>query len=305
MKRRDFIFKVAAASAFLPLQSYGFDKLSNPKHKKITILHTNDTHSHIESFPKEHAKYPAQGGVARRATFFQQKLKENPNTLILDAGDMFQGTPYFNYYKGEIEIKTMNMLGYQAGTIGNHEFDRGIENLATQIKKAHFDILSANYDFRNTPMEGLTKEYKTMYVDGIKVGIFGLGVVLEGLVNRSDYKETQWIHPIEKAQDMVRILKEDERAQLIICLSHLGYKYDDGSQMISDLELAQKTAGIDLIIGGHTHTFLEKPTPVTNLLGTTTLVNQVGCYGVRVGQIDFYFDEWNHLTSQHNGIHQI
>lgn len=305
MKRRDFIIKTAAASSLIPLQSYGLNHLSNTKHKKITILHTNDTHSHIDSFPKEHAKFPSQGGVARRATFFKQKLAENPHTLVLDAGDMFQGTPYFNYYNGELEIKVMNMLGYHAGTIGNHEFDNGIENLATQIKKAKFDIVCSNYDFSNTPMEGLTKEFKITYVNGVKIGIFGLGVILDGLVSPSAFLETKWIHPIEKAQDMVHKLRTEEKCDLVICLSHLGYKYNENVSLTSDVQLAEATSGIDLIIGGHTHTFLEQPVPIVNKKGKITLVNQVGCYGVRVGQIDFYFDQWNNSTQKEAKVFQI
>lgn len=291
MKRRDFIIQTSAATA-ITLSGFGLSSFSSAKTKRITILHTNDTHSHLDTFPQTDAKFPNQGGAAKRATIFNKIKNENPHTLILDAGDMFQGTPYFNYYGGELEIKVMNMLQYDAGTIGNHEFDNGINSLAEQIHKANFDIINANYDFKNTLMNGLTKPYKVFVKDGIKIGVFGLGIKLEGLVNKSEYGETLWNNPIEIAQDVTRILKDELKCDLIICLSHLGYHYGNNSQMISDLDLAAKTKNIDLIIGGHTHTFLEKPTVVLNAEQKEVIVNQVGCYGVRIGQIDFYFDEF-------------
>jgi len=296
MKRRDFIIQTSAATA-ITLTGFGLSSFSSAKTKRITILHTNDTHSHLDTFPQTDAKFPNQGGAAKRATIFNQIKKENPNTLILDAGDMFQGTPYFNYYGGELEIKVMNMLQYDAGTLGNHEFDNGINSLSEQIHKANFDIINANYDFKNTLMDGLTKPYKVFIKDGIKIGVFGLGIKLEGLVNKSEYDETVWNNPIEIAQDVTRILKDDLKCDLIICLSHLGYKFGGNSQMISDLDLAAKTKNIDLIIGGHTHTFLEKPTIVLNAEQKEVIVNQVGCYGVRVGQIDFYFDEFKNKST--------
>lgn len=290
MKRRAFLVTSALGgitiSSGLPLMS--FNKLST---KRITILHTNDTHSHIDAFASDHANFPNQGGVAKRATLIQQIRKESENVLLLDAGDMFQGTPYFNFYGGELELKCMNYLGYDAATIGNHEFDNGVDALAAQLPTAKFDILNANYDFKNTLVYEHVKPYKTYVKDGIKIGIFGLGVKLDGLVNKAQYKETKYLNPIEIAQDMTRILKEREKCDLIICLSHLGYDYPNESQMIGDLELAQKTNNIDLIIGGHTHTFLDKPTVVQNNQGKEVLVNQVGCYGVRLGQIDFFFEK--------------
>jgi len=296
MKRRDFIVQTTATAGLLVMGGLSLSSFDTGKSRRITILHTNDTHSHLDPFPATDAKFPGQGGAAKRAAFFEKIKSENPNTLILDAGDMFQGTPYFNYYGGELEIKVMNMLRYDGGTIGNHEFDNGVNGLAEQIKKAEFDIINANYDFRNTLMDGLTKPYKIYIIDGIKIGVFGLGVKLEGLVNKTEYGETVWIHPLEIAQDMSRILKEEQKCDIVICLSHLGYSYRKESQMVSDLDLAAATTNIDLIIGGHSHTFLEQPTIVQNAEGKEVIVNQVGCYGVRVGQIDFHFDFLNSKT---------
>jgi 5'-nucleotidase len=257
---------------------------------KITILHTNDVHSHIEAFGPNDGRNANKGGVARRAALVESLRKNNPNTLLLDAGDIFQGTPYFNFYGGELEFKLMSMLKYDVATIGNHDFDNGINGLYAQLPHAKFDFISANYDFKNTVMDTHVKPYKTFVKDGIKIGVFGLGIELQGLVNKAAYKETVYLDPIEIAKDMSRVLKTEEGCDLIICLSHLGYEYKKIPSKISDIKLAKATQDIDLIIGGHTHTFLDKPTVETNAVGKSVLVNQVGCYGLYLGKIDFYFD---------------
>ncbi|WP_323787832.1 metallophosphatase [Psychroserpens sp.] len=289
MKRRDFIQKTTAASALIGLGGFGLSSFASSV-KKITILHTNDVHSHIDPFGPDDGRNPNKGGVARRASLITSIREDNPNTLLLDAGDIFQGTPYFNYYGGELEFKLMSMLKYDVATIGNHDFDNGIDGLYAQLPHADFDFVSANYDFSNTVMDTHVKPYKIIVKDGIKIGIFGLGVELQGLVSENLYKETVYNNPIESAQDMSRILKEDEHCDLIICLSHLGYDYSNIPGKIGDLRLAEATKDIDLIIGGHTHTFLDKPTIVKNIVGKNTLVNQVGCFGINLGKIDFYFD---------------
>lgn len=289
MKRREFIQQTAAASALVGLGGIGLQSFKSTT-KKITILHTNDVHSHIDPFGPEDGRNPNKGGVARRAGLIASIRKENPNTLLLDAGDIFQGTPYFNYYGGELEFKLMSMLKYDAATIGNHDFDNGVEGLYAQLPHAKFDFISSNYDFSNTIMDTHVKPYKTFMVDGIKIGVFGLGIELDGLVDKNMYKETNYLDPLEIAQDMTRILKEKEKCDLIICLSHLGYNYRDLPQKIDDLKLAKATKDIDLIIGGHTHTFLDKPTVVKNSEDKNMLVNQVGCYGINLGKIEFYFD---------------
>ncbi|WP_286761234.1 bifunctional metallophosphatase/5'-nucleotidase [Salegentibacter sp. UBA1130] len=298
MKRRNFIQQTSAATAFIGIG--GLSSLSfKPNYKKhITILHTNDVHSHIEPFGPDDSRNPNMGGVARRATLIQQIRNENPNTLLLDAGDIFQGTPYFNFYGGELEFKLMSKMKYDAATIGNHDFDNGIDGLYAQLPYAEFDFISSNYDFSNTVMDGNTHEHKIFTKDGVRIGIFGLGIELQGLVNDSLYKETKYLDPIEIAQDQSRILKEEKNCDLVICLSHLGYKYS--SDKISDIKLAQTTENIDLIIGGHTHTFLDKPTVETNKAGKKVLVNQVGCYGLYLGRIDFYLDDKNNIET--NGV---
>ncbi|MBU2940627.1 metallophosphatase [Lacinutrix sp. C3R15] len=291
MKRRDFIQQTSATAALITLGGLGLQSFtSGSKTTKITILHTNDVHSHIDAFGPEDGRNPNQGGVARRASLVQNIRNENPNTLLLDAGDIFQGTPYFNYYGGELEFKLMSMLKYDAATIGNHDFDNGVDGLLAQLPHAKFDFLSANYDFSNTVLDTFVKPYKTFNKDGIKIGVFGLGIELNGLVDKSMYKETVYLDPVETAQEMTRVLKEDEKCDLVICLSHLGYHYKNAPSKISDLSLAKATKNIDLIIGGHTHTFLPKPTVTKNSEGKNVLVNQVGCYGINLGKIDFYFD---------------
>ena len=288
MKRRDFIQQTAAASALVGLGGVGLQSFTSTT-KKITILHTNDVHSHIDAFGPEDGRNPNMGGVARRAGLIASIRKENPNTLLLDAGDIFQGTPYFNYYGGELEFKLMSMLQYDAATIGNHDFDNGIDGLYAQLPHAKFEFISSNYDFSNTVMDTHVKPFKTFKVDGIKVGIFGLGIELAGLVDKNMYKETDYLDPYEIAKDMSELLKSKEKCDLIICLSHLGYSYKN-EEKPDDLKLAKATKDIDLIIGGHTHTFLDKPTIVKNSIGKNMLVNQVGCYGINLGKIDFYFD---------------
>ncbi|WP_136481420.1 bifunctional metallophosphatase/5'-nucleotidase [Cognatitamlana onchidii] len=301
MKRRDFLQKTSAAATFTAMGTGSLQALSSSlKPTKITILHTNDVHSHIDSFKENHYRNPNRGGIARRASLIESIRQDNPNTLLLDAGDIFQGTPYFNFYGGELEFKLMSILKYDAATIGNHDFDNGIEGLFAQLPHAKFQFISANYDFTNTIMDSHCKPYKVFKKGGIKIGVFGLGIKLKGLVNKSMYKETKYLDPIEMSQEMTKILKTDHNCDLIVCLSHLGYHYHNTPNKVSDLKLAKTTKDIDLIIGGHTHTFLEKPTLIKNINNEDVLVNQVGCYGLNLGKIDFYFDRKKNKSA--NGI---
>lgn len=296
MERRKFIKRAAAGMVYYTLGGMTLQSCSEPADRQITILHTNDTHSQIEPFESNHRRHPNKGGVARRAVLVEQIRKENSNTLLLDAGDIFQGTPYFNYFGGEIEFKLMSMLKYDAATLGNHDFDNAIEGFHKQLPHAKFDFVCANYDFKNTVLDTLVKPYKIFNKAGIRIGVFGLGIELKGLVNPKMYKETLYLDPITVAQDITRELKEEQHCDLVICLSHLGYKYRNDK--VSDLTLAAATEHIDLIIGGHTHTFLPKPTITQNKKGENMLVNQVGAYGVNLGRIDFFFDAQKNKTSQ-------
>lgn len=300
--RRSFIQKTAAGTAFLSLGGLSLSSFNNPKETHITILHTNDVHSQIEPLPNNHYRYPGLGGFSRRATLVDNIRKNNPNTLLLDAGDIFQGTPYFNYFGGELEFKLMSMLGYDVATLGNHDFDNGINGFLSQLPNANFDFVSANYDFSNTVLDGLVKPYKTFIKEGIKIGVFGLGVELDGLVSKRLYKETKYLNPIEIAQDTVRDLKEKEQCDLVICLSHIGYNYKNNPEKVCDLQLARNTKDIDLIIGGHTHTLLPKPTIEKNSAGENVLINQCGKSGVYMGQIDFHFSTDGSKTANGKSI---
>jgi len=303
MKRRDFLQKTSVATGLLTLGGFGLQSFtSSARTSQITILHTNDVHSHIDAFGPEDGRNANKGGIARRASLIESIRNENPNTLLLDAGDIFQGTPYFNYYGGELEFKLMSMLKYDASTIGNHDFDNGIDGLYAQLPHAKFDFICSNYDFSNTIMNTHVKPYRIFKKDTIKIGVFGLGIELEGLVDKNMYKETKYLDPIETAQEMTSILKYNERCDLIICLSHLGYDYKENPNKISDLKLASVTKNIDLIIGGHTHTFLSKPTIVKNIEDKNMLVNQVGCYGINLGRIDFYFNSEKNKTASGTSI---
>lgn len=301
MKRRDFIQKTAASSTLLGL-GLSLSSFETVKSRHLTVLHTNDVHSYIDPFPVTHPKNPNMGGVSRRAALIESIRKENPNVLLLDAGDIFQGTPYFNYYGGELELKLMSMMNYDLATLGNHDFDNGIDGFYSQMHHANFDFVSANYNFENTILNGKVNPYKIIHKNGIKIGIFGLGIELEGLVDKKNYKETVYLNPIEIAQDMSRILKQEKKCDLVICLSHIGYQYKNDPDKICDVKLATLTKDIDLIIGGHTHTFLDKPTVLKNAEGKDVLVNQVGCYGINLGRIDFYFDNDSSLISKGKSI---
>ena len=297
MNRKTFIKNSIYGSAAVGLAINNF---SCSSHKIITILHTNDIHSHIEPFSKDHSEFPNKGGFERRATLISEIRRQNPNTILFDAGDIFQGTPYFNFYGGEIEFKLMSMLGYDAVTIGNHDFDNGIDGLDKQLPNAKFDIISSNYDFKNTILESKVSDYKIYNKSGIKIGVFGLGIELEGLVSKDLYKETKYLDPIDIANDTAKKLKETENCDIVICLSHLGYKYEKFPNKVSDLNLAKSTKNIDLIIGGHTHTFMNKPVVVKNNVGNDVLINQVGCFGLYLGRIDFSFDSDNNKIFNSN-----
>lgn len=181
-------------------------------------------------------------------------------------------------------------MKYDLATIGNHDFDNGIDGLYKQLPNASFEFVNANYDLKNTLLDTHVKPYKIFVKDGIKIGVFGIGVELEGLVDRRNFKETKYHDPVEIAQDMSKILKIEKKCDLVICLSHIGYQYKNDLAKISDVKLARLTKNIDLIIGGHTHTFLDKPTILMNVEDKEVIVNQVGCYGVQLGRIDFYFE---------------
>lgn len=256
--------------------------------EKLTILHTNDIHSRIEPFPMNSKRYAGLGGFSRRATLINNIRQNEQNVLLLDAGDLLQGTPYFNQYHGELEFKLMSKLGYDAMTIGNHEFDGGMENLAKDIDLANFPVICSNYDFKNTPLEGKCIKHKVFRKGSLKIGIYGLGIELDGLVSKSLYGSTRYSDALKTALEEESYLHEVEKCDFIICLSHLGLEYADNK--ISDMRLAAGTHHTKLIIGGHTHSFLSHPREVLNQQSQTVYVAQVGWAGIALGRIDFVFD---------------
>ena len=290
INRREFLQTVTAGGALLGLGflTSGFRKAENNK-VKIVILHTNDTHSHLEPFPANDPKYAGLGGIERRAALIRDVRAKEKHVILLDAGDIFQGTPYFNMFRGEVEMKAMTAMGYDATAIGNHDFDGGLDNLARQLKHASFPMLVANYDFTGTPMEGKTIPYKIFEHEGIKTGVFGLGIEMAGLVDSRLYGKTVYLDPIVKAAEMVNELRDKQKCDVVVCLSHLGFRYDNDK--VSDMVLAKKSRGIDVIIGGHTHTFLDKATIVRNREEKDVVGAQVGWAGIRLGKIEIFTDK--------------
>ncbi len=293
MNRKEFLLKSTAGAAMLSIPgglgaSVFTQNISQTAGKTIQILHTNDQHSRIEPFAANAGRNAGKGGFARRAQLVSRLRKENPHTLLLDSGDVFQGTPYFNYFGGELEFTLMSHLKYDACTMGNHDFDNGLVGFNKALPLAKFPFLTSNYDFTNTILEGKTGDTLIKVVNGIRIGLFGLGIAFDGLVPKKLIGETRYLNPIEIAQDRVRQLQQ-KKCDLIICLSHLGYEYEKDPNKISDLKFAAQTSGIHAILGGHTHTFLPKPTIVSNKDGKEVLINQVGWAGLKLGKIDFTF----------------
>ncbi len=284
MKRRNFIQNIVLGIGTLLVSPSLFSQENLKKKKRLVILHTNDTHSTIEPFPSKQSKFPNMGGVSKRHTILQKIRSEEEHVLLLDAGDIFQGTPYFNTFNGELEMKLMSLLQYDAATMGNHDFDIGLEGFLNAQQFANFPFLCANYDFSETILSGKTKAYQIFHKAGIKIGVFGVGVALKGLVSEDKYGNTRYLDPISTANKIASDLKS-KGCDLVICLSHLGFEYENKS-INSDRKLAAETENIDLILGGHTHTFFDKPLVLKNSKNKDVLVNQVGWGGVYLGRID-------------------
>lgn len=290
--RRQFIKQGALATGALLTSRSLIAGLQEPDAvKKLTILHTNDVHSRIDPFPMDGGKSQGLGGVAARSELISQIRSEEEHVLLLDAGDIFQGTPYFNIYKGEPEIKAMTAMGYDAATMGNHDFDGGIDNFANQLQHARFPILLCNYDFTGTPMEHKYQPYQVFRKGKLRIGVTGVGIELKGLVPENLYGKTQYLDPVQNASRIAEKLKREEGCDMVICLSHLGYKYKEGQTKVCDIILAKESEHIDLIIGGHTHTFMDEPLSLKNKAGSDVLINQVGWAGIMLGRLDFEFSK--------------
>lgn len=301
ISRRKFLSATLAGSAALALSQKAFTEilpenfnaltspLLEPKRGEtlITILHTNDTHSQIDPLPAND-KNAGKGGAARRATLVKRVRREQPNTLLVDAGDAFQGTPYFNFYRGEVEYKTMSAIGYDVVTLGNHDFDNGIDALAAAMKFATFDFVLANYDLRGTAIENRVKPYRVRQLGGIRVGLFGMCINLNGLNAPNTFKGAKYLDPVASAREAVQALREREGCSLVVGMSHLGY-YDKSPQTgeIGDSQVASQVDGIDFIASGHTHTFMKKPVMVKQPSGNETMIFQVGKSGIYLGRVDF------------------
>lgn len=289
LNRREFIKNGIGAAVVSGILGHPTSLYAANNREQLIILHTNDVHSHVEPFPEDDKKYPGLGGAEIRATIIDSIRKNSQHLLVLDAGDIFQGTPYFNFFKGDIEIDLMNKMKYDAATIGNHDFDGGIDMLSRQISRSNFPFISCNYDFTNTPVEGKVHKHIVLKKNKLKIGITGCGVELNGLVPDKLYANTKYLDPIISIQEQLDILKHEKKCDFIICLSHLGYKYDNNK--VSDIILAQQTKHLDLIIGGHTHTFLEEPVREYNKDGKEVLINQVGWAGVQIGRLEYFFEK--------------
>lgn len=307
LTRKDFIkYALGTSASLMALPSFAQNNLLQEKgFTTLTILYTNDQHSRIEPFPENDAKYPNEGGFAKRATIIEEVRKQNKNVLLLDAGDIFQGTPYFNYYQGEVEYKLMSMMGYDATTFGNHDFDLGCGNIVKQQKHANFDFVNCNYNFSATDLakNKKIKNYKIYKKGDLKIGVLGVGIDLNGLVDKRYTQGLEYLNPIEKANYYANILKNDEKCDYVVCLSHLGYTYSD--KKVSDCVLAEETENIDLIIGGHTHTFLENLVEKKNKVGKMVQITQMGWAGIWLGKIEITFSSINKKLLQNNSPHKI
>lgn len=288
--RRSFIRNTALAGGAIITSNSLFASVNNPEDVELlTILHTNDVHSRLEPFPMDGSKNQGLGGVAPRAELINKIRSQEKHVLLLDAGDIFQGTPFFNLYKGEPEIKAMSAMGYDAGTMGNHDFDAGLDDFAAQLHHATFPIIISNYDFSDTVMKDKYIPYKIFKKGRLKIGVTGVGVELRGLVPDNLYGNTKYLDPIESANKIAYKLKKEDKCDMVICLSHLGFK--NSNNKVSDEVFAPQSDNIDLIIGGHSHTFFEVPLVYKNKSGNDVIINQVGWAGIVLGRLDFQFSK--------------
>lgn len=255
---------------------------TQPKLHTLTILHTNDTHSQVEAL-EEGKRDEFCGGYTRRMGLIAQERKADPNLLVFDAGDFCQGTPYFNFYHGRIEIDAMNRMGYDAVMLGNHEFDNGVDTLAAILQGAQFPVVCANYDVKGSVLEGLVLPYTVIRRQNVRIGVFGIGIDPAGLIAERNFAPLQYLDPIATAQDVANTLKNKEKCDVIVCLSHQG-THPSAEGKLSDVELAQATRNIDIIIGAHTHKTLTN-IYIPNLDGDSVFLAQMGKSGARIGKI--------------------
>jgi 5'-nucleotidase len=254
------------------------------KHKQLVILHTNDTHSAIlpinEQLPD--TMKAGRGGFLRRLVMLKEERAKHPDLLYFDSGDFFQGSAYFTMFKGEVEIGLMNQMGIEASTIGNHEFDFGLDNMAEMFKKATFPILCANYDFTGTVMEGVTKPWIIIKRNGVKIGVFAVCPKMKGLVSDKNCPGVKYLDPAKVALETATMLKQEKKCDMVICISHLGWGSNRGED---DQYMISGSRNIDLVLGGHTHTYMQQLEYWNNLDGKPVPVDQNGKSGCFVGKI--------------------
>jgi 5'-nucleotidase len=254
------------------------------KHKQLVILHSNDTHSQILPFKTQMGDTLKAGraGFLRRITLLKEERQKHPDLLYFDSGDFFQGSAYFTMFKGDVEIGLMNQMGIDATTIGNHEFDFGLDNMAQAFRKATFPILCTNYDFTGTVMEGLTKPWIIIKRNGLKIGVFALCPKLAGLVSAKNCPGVKYLDPARMALETATMLKEQQKCDMVICISHLGWNSNRGED---DLYMIKGSRNIDLVLGGHSHTYMEELYYEKNLDGKPVPVDQNGKSGIFLGKI--------------------
>lgn len=269
--------------AMLPMTAEAKAKKTTKAQKQLVVLHTNDTHSCVMPINPNLADTATanRGGFLRRVAMIKEERRQNPNLLLFDSGDFSQGSPYYSLFKGDVEVGLMNEMKYDAATIGNHEFDFGIDNMVRLFKMAKFPIVCSNYDFTGTELAQIVKPYTIIYREGLKIGVFGLGPQLAGLVTEKNYGCIKYLDPIAKANEMTEILKKKEKCDVIICISHLGWKIDG----IDDSELIPATRNIDLILGGHSHSYFKELEYLNNLDGKAVPVDQNGKSAIWVGKM--------------------
>ena len=263
-------------------------QLAAEKKIKLVILHTNDTHSQVEPTENSNLKTANMGGYARRMGVIEKIRSEEKNVLLFDAGDFSQGTPYFNFFNGRIEIDALNRMQYDAGTLGNHEFDNGIDTLAVILKNARFPLISSNYELENTPIKNHIQPYLILKKFGLKIGIMALNVDPKSLIIESNYSGLVYRDPIEKAKETSAFLKKKQKCDLVICLSHLGS--DSTAIDVNDFTIAHQTKHIDIILGGHSHSLLEN-TKTNNADGKKVIIAQMGKSGLYLGRIDIELEK--------------
>ena len=277
--------KIIAIALLIIISTF---QLAAEKKIKLVILHTNDTHSQVEPTENSNLKTTNMGGYARRMGVIEKIRSEEKNVLLFDAGDFSQGTPYFNFFNGRVEIDALNRMQYDAGTLGNHEFDNGIDTLAVILKNARFPLISSNYEVDNTPIKNQIQPYLILKKFGLKIGIMALNVDPKSLIIESNYRGLVYRDPIEKAQELSAFLKNKKKCDLVICLSHLGS--DSTAIDVNDFTIAHQTKHIDIILGGHSHSLLEN-TKTNNADGKKVIIAQMGKSGLYLGRIDIELEK--------------